>query len=195
MAKAMNARKKLVVCVSGASGSLYAKRLLDQLQGHDVALVVSPTAKEIARHEGPFDFDSAVVYRYDVMDFNAPFASGSNRYDACVIVPCSMGTLGRIASGTAENLITRTADVFLKERRPLILVPRETPLSLIHLRNMETLTLAGALILPAMPSFYGNPASVTDLVDTVVARILDHLGVDNSLAVRWQSVQSLLERE
>jgi len=177
---------KLVIGVSGASGTIYAKRLLDQLSEHDVSVVISPVARQIAREEGPFDLEAYPFRFYDPMDLAAPFSSGSNRYDACVIVPCSMGTMGRIAAGTSENLIARAADVFLKERCKLILVPRETPLSLIHIRNMETLTLAGAIILPAMPSFYCRPRTIEELADTVVARILDHLGIENTLTVRWK---------
>ena len=191
----MNVHKKLVVCITGASGTIYAKRLLDQLQSHDVSLVVSAAAKQVAREEGPFDFSSYSFQQYGIMDFEAPFASGSNFFDGCVIVPCSMGTLGRIAAGTSDNLIARAADVFLKERRKLILVPRETPLSLIHIRNMKILTQAGALILPASPSFYGRPKSIEELVDTVVARILDHLGIENHLASRWRELEQILDKD
>jgi 4-hydroxy-3-polyprenylbenzoate decarboxylase len=117
---------------------------------------------------------------------NAPFASGSAKFDAMVIVPCSMGTLGRIASGTSESLILRAADVFLKERRPLLLVPRETPWSLIHARNAVAVLEAGARLVPAMPSFYSKPETLSDAVDTVVWRILDQLGVDAPQACRWR---------
>src|SRR4051812_7198942 len=117
---------------------------------------------------------------------NAPFASGSNAPDAMVIIPCSMGTLGRIAHGYSEDVLLRAADVVLKEKKKLILVPRETPLSLVHIRNMELLLLAGATILPANPIFYTNPKTIQEVVDTVVARVLDHLGVANRLAPRWQ---------
>jgi 4-hydroxy-3-polyprenylbenzoate decarboxylase len=116
---------------------------------------------------------------------NVPFASGSNPADAMVVIPCSMGTLGRIAHGSSEDVLLRTADVMLKERRPLLLVPRETPLSLIHVRNFELLLQAGAKILPANPSFYARPATVTDVVDTVVARVLDHLELPHRLSSRW----------
>ena len=116
---------------------------------------------------------------------NAPFASGSNPPDAMVIIPCSMGTLGRIAHGLSEDVLLRAADVMLKERKKLILVPRETPLSLVHLRNLELLLLAGATILPANPSFYNRPKTVEQVVDTVVARVLDHLGIPQNLIPRW----------
>jgi 4-hydroxy-3-polyprenylbenzoate decarboxylase len=117
---------------------------------------------------------------------NAPFASGSNPLDAMVVIPCSMGTLGRIAHGFSEDVLLRTADVMLKEKRKLILVPRETPLSLVHVKNFELLLLAGATILPANPGFYTHPKTVEQVVDTVVARVLDHLGIAQSLAARWQ---------
>jgi len=117
---------------------------------------------------------------------NAPFASGSNPADAMVVIPCTMGTLGRIAHGFSEDVLLRAADVALKEKRKLILVPRETPLSLVHVKNFELLLLAGATILPANPSFYANPKSIAEVVDTVVARVLDHLGVPQKLVPRWQ---------
>ena len=117
---------------------------------------------------------------------NAPFASGSNPFDAMVVIPCTMGTLGRIAHGFSSDLLLRAADVMLKEKKQLILVPRETPLSLIHIKNFELLTLAGTSIVPANPSFYTHPKSIVDLVDTVVARVLDHLGVKQTLVTRWQ---------
>jgi 4-hydroxy-3-polyprenylbenzoate decarboxylase len=117
---------------------------------------------------------------------NAPFASGSNPPDAMVIIPCTMGTLGRIAHGLSDDVLLRAADVVLKEKRKLILVPRETPLNLVHLKNMELLLLAGATILPANPSFYSRPQSVPEVADTVVARVLDHLGVPHRLMARWQ---------
>src|SRR4051794_9918489 len=117
---------------------------------------------------------------------NAPFASGSNPIDAMVVIPCTMGTLGRIAHGFSEDVLLRAADVTLKERRKLILVPRETPLSLVHVRNFELLLLAGATLMPANPSYYTNPKSIEEVVDTVVARVLDHLGIANKLSPRWQ---------
>jgi flavin prenyltransferase len=118
---------------------------------------------------------------------NAPFASGSNAFDAMVVIPCTMGTLGRIAHGLSDDLLLRTADVMLKERKKLILVPRETPLNLVQIRNMELLLLAGAVLLPANPSFYSHPRTITDLADTVVGRVLDHLGIPNQLMPRWQA--------
>ncbi|MBI4237515.1 MAG: UbiX family flavin prenyltransferase [Deltaproteobacteria bacterium] len=174
-----NGEKKIVVCLSGASGAIYAKQLLDVLvpSPHRVAIVASEHAKQIWVDEVGGCLEQYDCPLYAVHDFTAPFASGSNVWDACVIVPCSMGMLGRIAHGMAEDLIARCGDVFLKERRPLLLVPRETPFTLIHLDNMRALTLAGATILPASPSFYGRPRSIEEAVDTVVARIVDHLGI------------------
>ena len=130
---------------------------------------------------------SAGVSAYNLKSMNAPFASGSNAPDAMVIVPCSMGTLGRIAHGYSEDVLLRAADVVLKERKKLILVPRETPFNLIHVKNFELLIQAGATILPANPSFYTRPQSVEQVVDTVVARVLDHLGVAHELMPRWQA--------
>jgi 4-hydroxy-3-polyprenylbenzoate decarboxylase len=127
------------------------------------------------------------VVVHDLHDMNAPFASGSNPVDAMVVIPCTMGTLGRIAHGYSENLLLRAADVVLKERKKLILVPRETPLSLVHVKNLELLLLAGATILPANPSFYSHPQTPEQVADTVVARVLDHLGLLHHLAVRWQA--------
>lgn len=127
----------------------------------------------------------AGIIRHNLQSMNAPFASGSNPPDAMVIIPCTMGTLGRIAHGYSGDLLLRAADVVLKEKRKLILVPRETPLNLIHIRNLELLLLAGATILPANPSFYQRPATLEQLADTVVARVLDHLGVAHELGARW----------
>ena len=118
-------------------------------------------------------------------DYGAPFASGSAGWDAMVVIPCSMGTVARIAHGISDSLLTRAADVMLKERRTLLVVPRETPLSVVHLENLTALARAGAVVLPAMPSFYGKPSSLGDLVDTVVARALDHLGLEAPFAKRW----------
>src|SRR5213594_1918935 len=126
---------------------------------------------------------------HNVKSMNAPFASGSNAFDAMVVIPCSMGTLGRIAHGTSEDVLLRAADVMLKERRKLILVPRETPLNLVHVKNFELLLQAGATILPANPCFYTNPKTIEQVVDTVVARVLDHLGVAQKLMPRWQEEQ------
>lgn len=170
---------RIVIAISGASGAIYAKQLLDFLvtTPHQVAIVASEHARQIwdAEVDRPLaQYDRPV---HSVRDFSVPFASGSNVWDACVVVPCSMGMLGRIAHGTSDDLIARCGDVFLKERRQLILVPRETPYTLIHLQNMVTVTQAGATVLPATPSWYGRPQTLEQLVDTVVARIVDHLGI------------------
>jgi 4-hydroxy-3-polyprenylbenzoate decarboxylase len=178
---------KIVVAITGASGSIYAQRLIDLLERgkHKLSIIVSDYAAQVIKAEiGKLRTGSSAKI-FNNRSMNAPFASGSAVYDAMVVIPCSLGTLGRIASGTSEDLITRGADVFLKERRKLILVPRETPLNLIHARNIVTIMEAGADVIPAMPSFYSKPVSIEDLVDTVVARVLDHLEVENPIARRW----------
>lgn len=183
---------KIVVGISGASGAIYAKRLLDFLKTtpHEVSLTASENALEIGREEVGIDYRECGFRFYSSRDFTAPFASGSAHYDQLAVVPCSMGMLGRIAHGYSDDLLARTADVFFKERRRVILVPRETPLSLIHIENMRLVTLAGAVILPAIPSFYSKPKTIEESVDTVIARILDHMGVENQLRQRWGSCKS-----
>jgi 4-hydroxy-3-polyprenylbenzoate decarboxylase len=178
---------KLVIAATGASGSIYLQRLLEQIDttAHEIHLVLSGHAKQVAKQElGTFKIPKGIV-RYGESDLNVPFVSGSARFDAMVIVPCSMATLGRIASGSSDTALLRAADVFLKERRKLIVVPRETPWNLIHARNIVTLLEAGAIVLPAIPSFYSRPTSLVDLVDTVVWRILDQIGLPNPRAYRW----------
>ncbi len=178
---------KLVIAITGASGSPYAQRLLELLAegSHEVHVALSSHAREVARAEtGGLEVPAAFQVHSDA-SMQVPFVSGSARFDAMVIVPCSMGTLGRIAHGYSDSAITRAADVFLKEKRKLIVVPRETPWNLIQARNVVTLLEAGAEIIPAIPSFYHRPKTVMDVVDTVVARILDHLGIDHPLAKRW----------
>ena len=179
---------KLLVAITGASGALYAQRLLDNLDpaAHEVHVVLSNYAQQVIAEELPGGLRlPAGVQAHNVRSMNAPFASGSNPPDAMVVIPCTMGTLGRIAHGYSEDLLLRAADVVLKEKKKLILVPRETPLSLVHVKNFELLLLAGATILPANPSFYSGAQSVATLADTVVARVLDHLGIANQLAPRW----------
>ena len=179
---------KLVIAATGASGTMYLQRLLAQIDSavNEVHLVMSGYAKQVATQE----IDSLVippgVAEHGENDLNVPFVSGSARFDAMVIVPCSMATLGRIASGCSDSALLRAADVFLKERRKLILVPRETPWSLIHARNVVALLEAGAVILPAIPSFYSRPTTVEAVVDTVVWRILDQIGLPNPRAYRWK---------
>ena len=183
---------KLVIAATGASGSIYLQRLLDQIdaRAHEVHLVVSGYARQVAAQElGELKIPKGVA-EHDEAEMHVPYVSGSARFDAMVIVPCSMSTLGRIASGSGENAVLRAADVFLKERRKLILVPRETPWNLIHARNVVTLLEAGAIVLPAIPSFYSRPVSLHDVVDTVVWRILDQIGLPSSRAFRWADKKS-----
>src|SRR5437764_7955880 len=183
---------KLVIAATGASGAIYLQRLLEQIDcaAHEVHLVMSAYARKVAKQELDDLKIPADVSHHSESDMNVPFVSGSARYDAMVIVPCSMATLGRIASGSGDSVLLRAADVFLKERRKLIVVPRETPWNLIHARNVVTLLEAGAIVLPAVPSFYSTPKNVNDLADTVVWRILDQLGLPNPQAFRWQNEQS-----
>jgi flavin prenyltransferase len=155
-----------------------------------VHLVMSAYAREVAKQELDDLKIPAEVSHHPEGDMNVPFVSGSARFDAMVIVPCSMATLGRIASGSSDSVLLRAADVFLKERRKLILVPRETPWNLIHARNMVTLLEAGAIVLPAVPSFYSRPDSLTAVVDTVVWRILDQIGLPSPGAYRWAEKES-----
>ncbi len=178
---------KLVIASTGASGAIYLQRLLAQIDcaAHEVHLVLSAYAKEVAKQELDNLKIPSKVLRHAGADMKVPFVSGSSRFDAMVIVPCSMATLGRIASGCSDSVLLRAADVFLKERRKLVLVPRETPWNLIHARNVVTLLEAGAIVLPAIPSFYSRPDSVTAVVDTVVWRILDQIGLPSSRAYRW----------
>ena len=178
---------KLVIAATGASGTIYLQRLLQQIDcaAHEIHLVMSAHAAQVARQElDNFEAPSHVA-RHSENDMNVPFVSGSARFDAMVVVPCSMATLGRLASGTSDSALLRAADVFLKERRKIILVPRETPWNLIHARNVVTLLEAGAIVLPAIPSFYSRPGSIAEVVDTVVWRILDQLGLPSPGAYRW----------
>lgn len=180
---------RILVAITGASGALYAQRLLDNLDPaqHEIHVVLSNYAHVVIAEElsGGLRLPPGVA-SHNLKSMHAPFASGSNAPDAMVIIPCSMGTLGRIAHGLSEDLLLRAADVVLKEKKKLILVPRETPLNLVHLKNLELLLLAGATILPANPSFYALPQTVEQVVDTVVARVLDHLGVPHKLVIRWK---------
>ena len=183
---------KLVIGATGASGTIYLQRLLSQIDcaANQVHLVMSGHAKQVAAQEVERLVVPASVSEHGENDLNVPFVSGSARFDAMVIVPCSMATLGRVASGCSDTALLRAADVFLKERRKLILVPRETPWSLVHARNVMTLLEAGAILLPAIPSFYSRPRSVEDVADTVVWRILDQLGLPNPAAYRWRDDSS-----
>jgi flavin prenyltransferase len=182
--------RKVVVAITGASGSLYASQLLQRLsnikdQWNELSVVMTENAKEVWRTElGDESFNNIEADFYSTTDFYAPFASGSAKFDTLVIIPCSMGVMGRIAAGISNDLITRAADVILKERRRLILVIRDTPYNLVHIRNMETITLAGGIICPASPSFYSKPKDIPALVSTVTDRVLDLAGFDIS-SFRW----------
>lgn len=182
--------QKIVVAITGASGSIYAKILLTKLslltdQIEKIAVVLTENAKSVWQTElGDDAYQSFPVSYYTPHDFMAPFASGSGQYNTMIIVPCSMGTLGRIAAGISNDLITRAADVILKERRKLICVARDTPYNLIHIRNMETITLAGGIICPATPSFYSIPTTIDEVAATVVDRIIDLAGLQQN-SYRW----------
>lgn len=194
---------KIVLAITGASGSIYPQLLLRKLlrvssQWQELAVVMTENAKQVwetelgnkdyADYEDYKDFadkeGKKVIKFYSTMDFNAPFASGSGRFNTMIIAPCSMGTLGRIATGVSTDLITRAADVVLKERRKLICMVRDTPYNLIHIRNMETVTLAGGIICPASPSFYSKPTTIEEVAATVADRVLDLAGLDIS-TYRW----------
>lgn len=182
--------RKILIAITGASGSIYPQRLIQKLlaiknQWESLAVVATDNAREVWQVEtgNAFEKKEGVLY-FEKNDFSAPFASGSGRYDTMIIAPCSMGTLGRIANGISNDLITRAADVVLKERRKLICLVRETPYNLLHIRNMEQLTLAGAIICPATPSFYSVPKSVEEVADTVVDRVMDLSGFDIK-TYRW----------
>lgn len=181
-------KKKIVVGVTGASGSIYAKVLLDQLApipNIEVALVMTGNAKDVWQHElGHPHYLDLPLRTYSLNDYQAPFASGSSSFEALVICPCSMGTLGRIANGISDNLITRCADVMLKERRKLICVVRDTPYNLIHIQNMEKVSLAGGIICPASPSFYSKPQTLEEMAATVTDRVLSLLDIPNN-RYRW----------
>lgn len=202
MAKENQAVRHLVVAITGASGSVYALTLISELlrAGLRVSVILSNAGLKVLNHETGLNWSAEIgVQRRQVQehfasiavdclaidDFWAGTASGSAAADAMIVVPCSMGTAGRIAAGLSGNLLERAADVMLKERRPLLLVPRETPFNTVHLENLLRLARAGAVVLPAMPGFYHNPASIDDLVNFVVGKVLDQLNVDHKLFQRW----------
>jgi 4-hydroxy-3-polyprenylbenzoate decarboxylase len=186
-------KKKIIVAITGASGMIYAKNLLNKLsfkklanQIDDIAIIYSENVEGIWNNEiKDIKLSDFTFQKYNNNNFYVPFASGSSAYDVMIIIPCSMGTLGRIANGTSDNLINRTADVMLKERKKLILVTREMPLSLIHINNMKTITEASGIICPASPTFYNNPSNIEDLTDTVIERVLD-LAELNFTGKRWK---------
>ncbi|WP_199138976.1 UbiX family flavin prenyltransferase [Pedobacter sp. ASV12] len=189
----MSQKKKIVVAITGASGAIYAKLLLDNLlklsgQIEKVGVVMSDNAKEVWRFElGNSGYDNYPFTFYPKMDFNAPFASGSAKFDTMIIAPCSMGTLGRIAHGISNDLISRAADVILKERRKLIAVVRDTPFSLIHINNLKAVTEAGGIICPANPSFYSLPKTIEELAQTVIDRVIDLAGLEQP-SYRWNDL-------
>jgi 4-hydroxy-3-polyprenylbenzoate decarboxylase len=184
--------QKIIVAITGASGSIYAKVLLDKLllakdQWDELSVVMTENAKTVWTTELENEaYKNYPAKFFGQQDFSAPFASGSAQYNTMIIIPCSMGTLGRIASGISNDLITRAADVVLKEKRKLICVARETPYNLIHIRNMETITLAGGIICPATPSFYSKPKTLEDIAATVVDRVLSLAGIEVK-TYRWGS--------
>jgi len=186
-------KKKIVVAITGASGSIYASLLLKKLtqlqdQIAEVGVVMSDNAKDVWKFELDNEEYSRFPFKfYTKNDFMAPFASGSAKFDTMIIVPCSMGTLGRIAGGISDDLITRAADVILKERRKLVLVARDTPLNLIHIRNMTTVTEAGGIICPAIPSYYSKPQTIEELAMTVVNRVIDLIGLE-SKSYEWKGI-------
>jgi flavin prenyltransferase len=183
-------QNKVVLAITGASGSIYAKLLIEKLlvfksQWSDLSVVMTENARTVWETElGDRSFERYRINFFGTQDFMAPFASGSGQYNIMILIPCSMGTLGRIASGVSSDLITRAADVVLKERRKLICVIRDTPYNLVHIRNMETVTLAGGIICPATPSFYSKPKNIDEAALTVVDRVLDLAGFDIK-AFRW----------
>lgn len=181
----------ILLGVTGASGAIYARRLLRHLKdlGREVHVILTEHGRQVLLFEGQKALldEADVVYRND--DLFAPAASGSWRHAGMVIAPCSMGSLGKLAHGIGDNLLLRAADATLKERRKLVVLPRETPVHAVHLRNMATLSDLGAVILPPSPSFYQRPATIEDLVDTVLARVLDHLGLDHPVSRRWKEME------
>jgi len=192
----MRSVRKIIVAVTGASGAVYSLKLLERLRRlpeppGEVAVIFTGNAEEIMLYETGHRYEPAGTEKlWDNKNFNAPFASGSSSYDTMIICPASMGMVGRIAHGVSDDLITRAADVMLKERRRLVLVPRETPYSLIHINNMKLLTEAGAIICPATPSFYSRPQTIDDLVMTVVDRVLTLAGF-NIDTYRWNEQDSI----
>jgi 4-hydroxy-3-polyprenylbenzoate decarboxylase len=185
--------KKIVIAITGASGSVYAQNLLNKMnqlkdQWQEFSVVMTENAKAVWKTELKKEsWKNTKAKFYSTTDFTAPFASGSGQYDTMIIIPCSMGTLGRIAAGMSNDLITRAADVILKEKRKLICVVRDTPYNLIHIRNMETVTLAGGIICPATPSFYSQPKTIEEVAATVVDRVLDLAGFDIT-TFRWGNI-------
>lgn len=183
-------KEKFVVGVTGGSGSILALTLLKNLENYETHLVVSDSAKKVLKEEVGASADDLLklaTYTYDDRDISARISSGSFKFSAAVVIPCSISTLGKVASGISDTLVTRACAVALKERRKLIMVPREMPLSTVVLENMHKLSLAGAIIAPASPGYYTKPRTVEDMVNFVVSRVLDLMGVENDLIRRWRS--------
>jgi len=180
---------KIVVAITGASGIIYGIKLIEKLKEHDIYLIMSKEAKKIMRYETNYSLEkikSMVKEYYDEDKMDSKLASGSFKHDAMVIVPCSLKTMAAISNGFAFNLITRAAICSIKEKRKLIIVPRETPIDLISIKNMEKLALAGATILPAMPAFYYKPKSVDDMVNFIVGKIMEQIGIEHDLYEKWE---------
>ncbi|MBT3208161.1 MAG: UbiX family flavin prenyltransferase [Bacteroidetes bacterium] len=186
----MSKKQKIIIGVTGASGSIYAKQLIEKIyviknQLAEVNIVFTDNAKLVWNYEIGKEAFTKIPYKiYNINDFFAPFASGSAKFDCMIVCPCSMGTLGKIANCISDNLIVRAADVMLKERRKLILVTRDSPLNLIHINNMKIITEAGGIICPASPSFYSKPQNIEQLINSVVERIIDLVGLENE-HYRW----------
>lgn len=186
---------RLIVAITGASGVVYGKRLLEVLRSKDIEthVVISQAGERVIEHEldmAEEAFENLGDYIYGVKDWDSPIVSGSFKTDGMVIAPCSMKTLAGVAHGYSDNVILRAADVTLKEKRKLILVPRETPLNTIHLRNMLDLAKQGVLIVPAMPAYYHKPESISEVVNYIVGKVLDLLGIKHTLYKRWQEIQA-----
>lgn len=179
---------KIIIGVTGASGAIYARQVIECLKktNHEVSLLSSRNGRRVFREETGLELSEMGYPHYEPTNFDVPFASGSAKYDVMTIVPCSMGSLARIAHGISDDILTRTADVFLKEKQKLILVPRDTPLSLIHIENLRLLSLAGVTLIPAIPSFYSGPQTIEQVAATVTSRILDHMGIENDMMRRWK---------
>lgn len=183
--------EKIIIAITGASGSVYAKRLIEKLEPHsklikNLEVVFSDAGKQVWDFEINEDLESKNIRIFENTNLFSPIASGSAKYNTMVIIPCSMGTVGRIANGISNDLISRAADVIIKERKKLIVVPRETPFSSIHLNNLKIIADAGGIIIPANPSFYHKPQTITELIDTVVDKVIEHIGF-NSNAKEWGS--------
>jgi len=184
----------IVIAMTGASGVTYGINLLKALEPYETTLVMTETAEELIKDETEHSVDEVIelaTRNYSNDDLWSPIASGSSSFDACIIAPCTLSTLGKIANGISDNLVTRVASVCLKERRPLVLLIRETPLSLIHIKNMERVTKAGAIVVPASPGFYNRPKEISDLVDFIVGKLCSLIGIKTDLLPEWEGIRPL----